>query len=381
MDALLAFARLEFAVSASLHFLFVATTLGLVLPLALLATMHAVTGREHLARATDHLGRLYLIGYGLGIVSGIAVEVQLGLNWSGGDASAYDAFGVPIAMETAIAFFLESTLLGLWITSAGRAPHWLRACMLWAVAATAVASAGFIIAANGFMHSPVGLGDDGALADLVALWQNPSAVTAFWHVAGAASIVGGFWVAAAGAHLALRRADFEVARALLRMGIWQAALGAPVLVVAGFWQFSVARPGGQTDPDGAIGLLLALMMLIGVCIWLATWIVMLPLLIRTVIVRARPVLWAMVGLVWLPLATTIMGWVYREEARQPWFIVGVVRTEDAASLASPWVTVPIGIGLMAISATAAVVAWTLMHRVMRTDRARELSLMAAPVPA
>lgn len=378
---LLAFARLEFAVSAGLHFLFVATTLGLVLPMALLATAHAVTRGEHLARATDHLGRLYLINYGLGIISGIAVEVQLGLSWAGGDARAYDAFGVPIAMETAIAFFLESTLLGLWITSAGRAPHWLRAAMLWGVAATAVASAGFIIASNGFMHSPVGIGDDGALADLMALWHNPSAVTAFWHVAGASAIVGGFWVAAAGAHLALRTRDYEVARSLLRIGIWQAALGSPVLVVAGFWQLSVARPDLGIDPDGTTGLLLAIMMLIGVCITVATWLVMLPLLIRTVIVRARPVLWTMVGLVWLPLATTLMGWVYREEARQPWFIVGIVRTEDAASLASPWVTMTVGIALMAISAAAAVTAWTLMHRVMRTDRARSLTLMAEPVPA
>ncbi|SDH85925.1 cytochrome ubiquinol oxidase subunit I [Agrococcus jejuensis] len=381
MDALLTFARVEFGVSAGLHFLFVATTLGLAPMLALLSTAHAATGRSHLARATDHVARLYVVGYGLGIVSGIVVEVQLGLNWSGGPSGAYDAIGTALAIETVLAFFVETSLLGLWLASAGRWPAGVRALLLWGVAVAAYASAAIVLAANGSLHRPEGVAADGALVDPVAMLLNPSGVAATWHVAGASAVVGGFWIAAAAAHLMLRRADFEVARTLVRAGVWQVALGAPVAIVAGFAQFAVARVGATEAEEGAWGLLLALMMLVGVLVLGATWLVMVPMLVRTAIARARWLQRCMVALVWVPLATTLMGWVYREEARQPWFVVGVVRTADAASLAPAWALVPGGLVLMAISIAATVLAWVAMHRILAVDRVTPLAVDALAAPS
>lgn len=372
MDSALTVARLEFAVTASLHFFFVATTLGLAPYVAWVSTRLAVTGASRHRRTLDYVVRLYLVNYGIGIVSGIVMELQLGLNWSGDGSRIYDPVATLLAVETLVAFFVESTLLALWIVSAGRFPEWVRAALLWGVAGTAWASAYVVLSANGFLHRPVGVelaGDGSAhVTDVVALLTNPSAVGAFAHVVGAAAIVSGFWLAAGGARLLALGRDVEVALPLLRGGVLLVGVGAPWTVASGLGQFSVAR-ADLTTSAGAFGLLLAVMMLAGLLITVVTWVLLVPAVLSRRLERWTPVLRVMTWAPWLPLAITVTGWVYREEARQPWFVVGHVTVAEAASF-TPLPLLVTATGLTAVAVIATVVDVRLMSRSLDVPPAR-----------
>jgi cytochrome d ubiquinol oxidase subunit I len=108
-------ARLQFATTTAIHFLFVLLTLGLVTLLVILQTTWLITKNPKYERHTRFWGRLYVINYFLGIVTGVVLELQFGLNWSGLSHYLGDVFGAPLALETLLAFFLESTFLGLWM--------------------------------------------------------------------------------------------------------------------------------------------------------------------------------------------------------------------------------------------------------------------------
>src|SRR3954467_4031433 len=133
MDALL-LARLQFAITANFHFLFVILTLGLVTLVAIMQTRHTLGGKPELRRMTRFWGRLYVINYALGIATGIVMEFQFGLTWTGLSAYAGDVFGAPLAIETLVAFFLESTFLGLWIFGWDRLNKWLHLALIWLTA-------------------------------------------------------------------------------------------------------------------------------------------------------------------------------------------------------------------------------------------------------
>ena len=196
-------ARTQFALTAGLHFLLVATTLGVAPLLAVLQTAAALRRdplrRAGLERARDALLRLYLINYGAGIVTGLILELQMGLNWSHVPAELYDPIATTLASETLLAFLLESTLLGLFLASEGRFPAGVRAALLWGVAATAWVSASLIVSANAYLHRPGAVlhGRDGAVHDGVmfvdpaTLLANPSAIAAVLHIAAAAAAVAG----------------------------------------------------------------------------------------------------------------------------------------------------------------------------------------------
>src|SRR3954465_10099015 len=157
-------ARLQFATTTSFHFLFVLLTLGLVTLVAVMQTRWTLGGKPELLRMTRFWGRLYVINYALGIVTGIVMEFQFGLTWPGLSAFAGDVFGAPLAIETLVAFFLESTFLGLWIFGWGRLNRWVHLALIWRTAITAYASAFWIMVANGFLQHPVGYQEhDGVL--------------------------------------------------------------------------------------------------------------------------------------------------------------------------------------------------------------------------
>src|SRR5215510_13320651 len=118
-------ARTQFAVTTTFHFLFVLLTLGLVVLVAIMQTRYAITGKSEHRRATRFFGKLYVVNYALGIATGIVMEFQFGLTWSGLSAIAGDVFGAPLAIETLVAFFLESTFLGLWIFGWGKLNRWV----------------------------------------------------------------------------------------------------------------------------------------------------------------------------------------------------------------------------------------------------------------
>lgn len=377
MDVLSA-ARLEFALTAALHYSFVATTLGLAPLVAALSFAGLKPGPKSdvRRRAANQLARLYLFNYAIGIVTGLVMELQMGLNWTGA-GSAYDPIGSFLAMETLTAFFVESTLVGLWLASAGVWSERVRAWLITGVAGTAWLSAVWIVAANAYLHRPVGTDAEGAFTDPWALLTNPSATTALLHIAGAAAITGGFWAAATGAALVLRHGprgaaispeamlhdqEHAAGRSLLALAVPLVAVAAPVTLAFGVAQFGVARAAGAPIVStGWHGTMLALMMFGGFLILVVTWLVTLPLLLFRWLHRARWLLRLMVALAWVPLMLNLAGWVYREENRQPWFIVDQVLVRDALSAGSATGVMVTGAVFVLIGLAAAILTWWLMY--------------------
>jgi cytochrome d ubiquinol oxidase subunit I len=267
MDAVL-LARLQFAGTTGIHWLFVILTLGLVPLVAVMHTRAALArdpqARAGWERAARFWGQLYVINYALGIVTGLVMEFQFGLSWSGLSKFAGNVIGAPLALETLIAFFAESTFLGMWIFGWGRLRAGVHAALIWLVTLTAYASAYWILVANGFMQHPVGheVRDGVAyLTDVGALLTNPSALLALGHIAMAALLTGGLFVAGVSTfHLAGGTSEAVFFRRALRTGTLVAAVAAyPAFAIGGiqYPQIAASQPmklaflGGSEEPDVA----------------------------------------------------------------------------------------------------------------------------------
>jgi cytochrome d ubiquinol oxidase subunit I len=149
-------ARLQFAVTAGFHFFFVVLTLGLAPAVAIMETRYVISGKKVFRDMTRFWGQIYVINYALGILTGLIMEFQFGFAWSGVSKFVGNVFGAPLAVETLVAFFLESTFLAMWIFGwhvFGRKTHCL---LIWLVTATAYMSAFWIMVANSFMQDPQG---------------------------------------------------------------------------------------------------------------------------------------------------------------------------------------------------------------------------------
>jgi cytochrome d ubiquinol oxidase subunit I len=204
-------ARWQFGITTVYHFLLVPLTLGLGPVVAIFQTMWVRTGNDRYLKMTKFWGKLYLINFILGVATGLVQEFQFGMAWSEYSRFVGDVFGAPLAMEGLLAFFFESTFLGLWIFGWGRLPKKIHLAALWIAIAGSIASAYFIIVANSWMQHPVGVKlVDGhpVMVDIWAVLGNNTAVTAFAHTltgsfgAGAAFIMGISWY-----HLWRRRHD------------------------------------------------------------------------------------------------------------------------------------------------------------------------------
>src|SRR6266487_5870603 len=149
-------ARWQFALTSIYHFLFVPVTIGLAFLTALLQTSWHRTGRAEYLRLTRFFGVLLVINIAVGVVTGLVQEFQFGMNWSQYSRTVGDVFGAPLAMEGLIAFFLESTFLGLWLFGWDRLSRRVHLLTIWAVAVGTALSAAFIMAANSWMQHPVG---------------------------------------------------------------------------------------------------------------------------------------------------------------------------------------------------------------------------------
>ncbi|URN12449.1 cytochrome ubiquinol oxidase subunit I [Streptomyces radiopugnans] len=205
-------ARWQFALTAAAHFLFVSLTLGLATVVTAVQTWAVLRrgsggdgGRDAAVRArmVRFWGQLYVVNYAVGIATGIAMEFQFGLAWSGLGHYAGDVLGASLAMETIVAFFVESTFLGLWIFGWNRFGPRLHCALLWVVTGTAYLSAYWILVANGFLNHPVGYARTAhgiELADAPAVLANPSTLLAFGHIAGGALLTAAFFVAGVSAY-------------------------------------------------------------------------------------------------------------------------------------------------------------------------------------
>jgi cytochrome d ubiquinol oxidase subunit I len=203
-------ARWQFATTTIYHFLFVPLTIGLALLTAILQTSWYRSDNPTFRRLTRFFGSLLLINVAIGVVTGLVQEFEFGMNWSNYSRFVGNIFGGPLAMEGLIAFFVESTFLGIWIFGWDRISRKLHLACIWIVAAATMISALFIMAANSWMQHPVGYVMNSQhqpeLNDIWALFTNPVFLWAYPHVI-LASLVTGAVVMLAYSAWHLRRKD------------------------------------------------------------------------------------------------------------------------------------------------------------------------------
>ncbi len=227
MDLLdpLALARWQFGLTTVYHYLFVPLTIGMVLAVAIFQTAWVRTGKIHYLHLTRFFGKIFLINFAMGVVTGIVQEFQFGMNWSDYSRFVGDVFGAPLAFEGLIAFFFEATFIGLWIFGWNKLPAKIHLLTIWAVVIGSILSAYFIIAANAFMQNPVGyeLNAESGRAELVdfgALLTNPVALAAFPHTIFAAFMfAAGVIISVAAWHIS-RAQHLDSMRTALRFGLW-----------------------------------------------------------------------------------------------------------------------------------------------------------------
>ena len=231
-------ARWQFAITTVYHFFFVPVTIGLSAIVAWYHSRWIRTRDEGHLRMAKFLGKLFTINFALGLVTGIVQEFQFGMNWSSYSRFVGDIFGAPLALEALLAFFLESTFLGLWIFGWGRIPEKLHAATMWIVHIGTLLSAYFILAANSFMQHPVGYRINpetgrAEMSDFLAILTNEVQLVAFPHVITACYLVGGALVMAVGLHKLRRLTAKGGPDADRRMYRHAARLGAVVVLVSG----------------------------------------------------------------------------------------------------------------------------------------------------
>ncbi|MGA7417536.1 MAG: cytochrome ubiquinol oxidase subunit I [Acidimicrobiales bacterium] len=209
-------ARWQFATTSIYHFLFVPVTIGLSFLVALLQTTWHRNGEDVYRRLTRFFGTLLLINVAIGVVTGLVQEFEFGMNWSAYSRYVGAVFGGPLAMEGLLAFFVESTFLGLWIFGWNRLSKRLHLTCIWLVAGAALLSGAFIMAANSWMQHPVGyvLGPNKVpqLNNVWALFTNPVFLWGYTHVVLASLVTGALVMLAVSAWHLKRKSEVDAFR-------------------------------------------------------------------------------------------------------------------------------------------------------------------------
>lgn len=234
-------ARWQFGITTVYHYFFVPVTIALSLLVAVMQTKWVQTGNDKFLRLTKFFGKLFLINFAMGVATGIVQEFQFGMNWSEYSRFVGDIFGAPLAFEALLAFFLESTFIGLWIFGWDKLPKKLHLMSIWLVAIGTMLSAIFILAANSFMQNPVGaefnpVTNRAEMTDFGALFTNPVFLVTFPHTLAAAYMTaGGFVLAVSGWWVAKLNKQNRTEREELDLDAhrWAAKFGAWVLIVGG----------------------------------------------------------------------------------------------------------------------------------------------------
>ncbi|NDY41955.1 cytochrome ubiquinol oxidase subunit I [Dissulfurirhabdus thermomarina] len=413
MDALM-LSRLQFAAATLFHFLFVPLTLGLSVLVAVMETRYVRTGDEEYRRMARFWGRLFLINFAIGVVTGITLEFQFGTNWSRYSAYVGDIFGSLLAIEATLAFFLESTFIGVWIFGWKRLSPRMHALTMWLVAGASTFSAIWILIANAWMQHPVGYvlrNGRAELADFLAVVTQKFAWVEFLHTVSGAYILSGFFVMGVSAWHLLRRNEvpfftrsfriglvfalvfsiFEVVQGHLNgaevaeaqptklaamESLWETTEGAPMTLflvpdeAAGRNAVEIGRlPGflsllAYHDPKATVkGLndfpaderppVLVSFLSFRIMVGLGLLFVLLTVVgwfKRNDLVDSPTYLRIMVWAIPLPYIAIELGWILAEVGRQPWIVYGLMRTSDAVS--------PVAASQVAVSLAAFVGVYT-----------------------
>ena len=234
----LALARWQFGLTTLYHYLFVPLTLGLAFLVAILQTTGVRTGKVKFLKLTKLVGKIFLINFAMGVVTGIVQEFQFGMNWSTYSRFVGDIFGAPLAMEGLFAFFLEATFIGLWIFGWNRLSKRAHLTSIWLTAAATWLSAFFILAANAFMQNPLGFTYNAEtfraeLTDIGAVLSNPVALNAFPHTITGGIMFGGAVILATAAYHLARRQHVDEMLTALKFGAWAVIGGFVGVVISG----------------------------------------------------------------------------------------------------------------------------------------------------
>ncbi len=238
--------RWQFAITTVYHFFFVPLTLGLAIFVALLETQYVRSGDEKYKHLTKFWGKLFLINFAMGVVTGLVQEFQFGLNWSEYSRFMGDIFGAPLAIEALLAFYMESTFIGVWLFGWEKLSKKAHLASAWLVAIGSNLSALWILIANSFMQQPVGYTPvtDAAgnivkvqMSNFLAVATNPNVRVQFPHVFFAAITTAGFFVLAVAAwHLLRDTKPIDHYQTSFRWGVVYAVIGAVMVILVGHTQ-------------------------------------------------------------------------------------------------------------------------------------------------
>ncbi len=407
MDVLM-LSRLQFAAATLFHFLFVPLTLGLSVLIAIMETRYVSTGDEEYKRMAKFWGKIFLINFAVGIVTGITLEFQFGTNWSRYSAYVGDIFGSLLAIEATLAFFLESTFIAVWFFGWKRLSPKVHALCIWLVAGASTVSAYWILTANAWMQHPVGYVMRNGRAELASFWEVISqkfAILSFVHTVSAAYILAGFFVMGVSAWHILRKNQvsfftksfrialvfalvfslFEVVQGHLNGSEVAATQPTKLAAMESHWETRKAAPiylFAIPDPDNERNLVEigpipgALSMLAfhdsqaevkglkdfpkderpPVMLTFASFKLMVGLgflfvlltvwgmFIRNRLEENRLYLRILPWCIPLPYLAIELGWMLAEVGRQPWIVYGVMKTKDAVS---PIAASQVGVSLVA----------------------------------
>lgn len=394
MDVLL-LSRLQFAAATFFHFLFVPLTLGLSILVAIMETMYVRTGNEEYKAMTKFWGKFFLINFVVGVVTGLTLEFQFGTNWAGYSKYVGDIFGSLLAIEATVAFFLESTFIGIWAFGWNRVSPKLHAACIWLVALASNMSAYWILVANSWMQHPVGYAIQGGRAELTDFWAvitQPYAVMTYLHTTFSGYIVAGFFVMGISAYHILRKSNVEFFTKSFRLALVFALIFSIGEVVIGDMhgrEMALAQPAKlaaaeavwETQKGAPLSMLLIpdeanernliqaiqipkfLSFLVykdwnaevkGLKEWpvadrppvsLVFWsfrlmvglgflfviLTVIGFLKRNTLESSPSYLKTMLYAIPLPYIAAELGWTVTEVGRQPWIVYGVMKTSDAVS--------------------------------------------------
>ena len=230
--------RLQFALTALYHFLFVPLTLGLSILLAIMETVYVMTGRDIWRQMVKYWGLLFGINFVMGVATGLTMEFQFGTNWSYYSHYVGDVFGAPLAIEGLMAFFLEATFVGLFFFGWDKLSKFQHMCCTWLLALGTNLSALWILIANGWMQNPVGARFNFEtmrmeVSSFFDVMFNPVAQAKFVHTISAGYVTGSIFVLSISAYFLLRRRNIPFAKRSMTVAVSFGLASALSVVVLG----------------------------------------------------------------------------------------------------------------------------------------------------
>jgi len=231
--------RWQFAITTVYHFLFVPLSIGLAYLMAFMQTLYVIKNDEKYKHLTKFWGKIFLLNFAVGVVTGIMQEFQFGMNWADYSRFVGAVFGGPLAIEALVSFFMESTFLGIWIFGWDRLPKKIHLACIWIVAISATLSALWILSANSFMQEPVGfeiVNGRAEMTDIFALLGNPQLWVEFPHVIYGALATGALFITGISAYKILRKQQVEYFKTSFAIGIVVALISSVLTATAGHSQ-------------------------------------------------------------------------------------------------------------------------------------------------